>query len=617
MVKIPDSYGMVVKPTTQTQIAPRDNGSQLTAQTLQQVSGNLMNIAVQMEYVKQKEQESFNASQVLDFKTELSRFENQKRIALTELPSNDAKAISDAKNQFLNERKNFVNEYSNKFKNNLQIADLIKRQANAESVDFEYDIDKVISNKQKEYGKNVIYKSIYDINTSLENGGNIDKLKGQLQQTLQTGYKSGLIDQQDIIRETERQKNIIVELQKQYEKTRMANLVADGKMQIDPNNSDDRKLGDLAYQNILQKTSKQGIDPMIASMNFIQKTGFVPSNVKGIWSTQLNVGTPQQKLTTANTIASLIDDNPRLQNQFHSEDIGFAMEINKRSNAGLPASQVIEYAEKEISKYQSMDRIAKTQIIAQKDFKTNIENSFKDLTSDYNPIFSKNPIIDDGIKTTFEQIVRDQFLNNKNATIEGSIEFAKNKIKNEFITTEVGQKKVMRYAPETFYKQFNNGDTSWINEQFKSKIAEHHLLPDFKNINKDYSIIPVPSTIVNNKPSYFITKTNQNNGEKNIVLDNNNRPVLFTPDMEATEWYKESLKEYNKNKKTQLTKQEMKQILAGETEKTIQSKQLTEAVKSESKNQFKENTKLSLYDIRKKDTDDLKAFIYKQDILFK
>ena len=79
MVKIPDSYGMVVKPTTQTQIAPPNNTSQLTAQTVQQVSGNLMNMAVQMEYIKQKEQESFNASQILDFKTELSKFENQKR----------------------------------------------------------------------------------------------------------------------------------------------------------------------------------------------------------------------------------------------------------------------------------------------------------------------------------------------------------------------------------------------------------------------------------------------------------------------------------------------------------------------------------------------------------
>ena len=152
----------------------------------------------------------------------------------------------------------------------------------------------------------------------------------------------------------------------------MANLVADGKMAINPLDSDERKLGDLAFQNIIQKTSKQGIDPTVASMNFISKTGFVPSEVKGIWSTQLNVGTPQQKLETANNIANLIDSNPRLQNQFNSDDISYAMEIKKRANAGLPPAQVLEYAEKEISKFQSMDRVAKVKATSEKDFAKNI-----------------------------------------------------------------------------------------------------------------------------------------------------------------------------------------------------------------------------------------------------
>lgn len=620
MVKIPDSYGMVAKPTTQTQIAMPDNGSQLTAQTMQQVSGNLMNMAVQMEYINQREQESFNASQLIDFKTELSRFENEKRVALTELPSTDAKAIETAKTQFITDRQKFVDEYSNKYRDNKQVSDLIKRQANAESVDFEYDVNRVISGKKKEYGQNAIYKSIYDINNRLQNGGSISKLGGQLQETLQTGLKAGLIDQQDIIRETEKQKNIIEELQRQYEKTRYANLIADGKMQIDPSNSDDRKLGDLAYQTTLQKTSKQGIDPMVASMNFIQKTGFVPSNVKGIWSTQLNIGTPQQKLTTASNIASLIDENPRLQNQFNADDVSFAMEIKKRANAGLPPAQVLDYAEKEVSKYQSMDRIAKTQIIAQKDFKKAIDSNYKDLIGDYNSIFSRNPAVEDGIKTTFEQIVRDQFLNNKNATLDGSIEFAKNQIKNEFTTTEIGQKKVMRYAPETFYKQYNGGDTSWIKGQFASKVAEHTLLPNFDTIDKDFSLIPHPNFIAGGKPAYFITQNKGNNGRMDIMLDAFNRPVLFAPNMEETQWYQDTQKEYNKKRKTPLTRQEMLQIL----EDKATTSDFTKAVRMGSKGRFAEISTESLIDrpqIKKVATektvsliDKIKNFDYNQPI---
>ena len=54
MVKIPESYGTVAKMNAQTQIAMPDNGSQMTAQTMQQVGGNLMNMAIQAEYINQK-----------------------------------------------------------------------------------------------------------------------------------------------------------------------------------------------------------------------------------------------------------------------------------------------------------------------------------------------------------------------------------------------------------------------------------------------------------------------------------------------------------------------------------------------------------------------------------
>ena len=275
MVKIPESYGTVAKMNAQTQIAMPDNGSQMTAQTMQQVGGNLMNMAIQAEYINQKEQEAFKASQLIDFKTELSRFENQQRVALTELPANDAKAIQTAKNKFITERQKFVDDYSNKYKDNKQVSDLLKRQANAESVDFEYDVGRVISSKMKEYGQNTIYKSIYDINNRLSSGGNIEKLSQQLKETLNTGFNAGLIDQQDIIRETEKQKSIIVELQKQYEKTRMANLVADGKMAINPLDSDERKLGDLAFQNVIQKTSGAYLITFFCPISVVANSFFI------------------------------------------------------------------------------------------------------------------------------------------------------------------------------------------------------------------------------------------------------------------------------------------------------------------------------------------------------
>lgn len=572
MFKIPESYGLITKPTTQTQVAPPINLGQENAQALQQLGGNLMNVAIQSEYIHSKEDEAFKASQIIDFKTELARFENEKRVALTELPATDAKAIETAKNQFLTERQKFVENYSGKFKENRQVAELIKRQANADSVDFEYDVDRVLSSKKKEYGQNVIYKSIYDINTKLSKGGNINKLKGELAQTLNTGFRAGLIDQQDIIRETEKQKAIIEDLQKQYQATKLANLVASGKLPINPNESDDKKIGELAYQNAIQNAQKQGVDPTIAAMTFVANTNYVPSEVKGIWSVQLNSGSPEQKIRTAAMMSQLINENPRLQNQFNNEDISYALEINKRSSAGIPARQVIEGADKEISKYQPLDRIAKKNIIAESKggFKEKLKSTFKDIKSSYMNWFASDPAVDNAMETDFQITAQDYFLNNPQATPESATEYAKQKIQGEWSTTEVGQKKVMKHAPETFYSKYNGGDTSWIKKQFKNKVAEHVLLPNFDSVEKDFSLVPVPETIAAGKPSYFITKKVGDYGKMDIVLDAFNRPVVFTPNMADTEWFKEAKKEYDKSRGG-INKQTIMDILSKSGKPTISS----------------------------------------------
>ena len=565
MPKIPDSYGIIATPSAKTDIVmPDTQSSQMLANLGNQLSGNLINIAGQMQYQSIKEDEAFNAAQVVDFKTKLATFENEKRIALSELPANDPMLFDKTKKTFQSERDSFINNYTNQYKDNQRLSSLIKRQADVEAVDFNFDVDRTLSGKKKEYGTNKIYEGIYSVNERLGKGGNPTKLSNELNTILQTGLKSGLIDQNDINRERDKQKSIIQDLQIQYEKTRQANLVANGQAFIDPTNSDDKKIGDLAYQNIINNNRKQGIDPIVSTMSFIQKTGYVPSEVKGIWSTQLNVGNPQQKLETASNIANLIEANPRLQNQFSSDDINFAMEIKKRSASGLPAQQVIEYSEKEISKYQSMDRIAKMQVINEKNSKKNIQQNFDDfIDENYKSFFSSNPAIEDGLKITFEQIVKDQFTNNKNATLEGSVEFAKNVIKNEFAITEIGKKKIMRYAPETFYNKYNGGDTSWIKEQFAYKIIENKAINKVDDIDKDFSLVPHPNFIAGGKPSYFVAHKVGESGQEEIMLGSNNRPIMFTPNIEEADFYKEQKKQFEKETKTPFTKEQALNILEG------------------------------------------------------
>jgi hypothetical protein len=563
MPKIPESYGIVANPSFKTTMAmPDSEASQMTAKLGEQLGGNLMNIASQMQYQSIKEQEAFDTAQIIDFKTKLATFENEKKIALAELPATDPILFDKTKKAFESERASFVNNYTNQYKDNARLSSLIKRQADVEAVDFNFDVDRTLLGKKKEYGTNKIYEGIYSINQRLEKGGNPAKLSNELNTILQSGLKAGLIDQNDINRERDKQKSIIQELQIQYEKTRQANLVASGEIYLDPNDGNDRKLGELAYQTQLQNTLKKGGNADSFTINFINKTGFLPQQVKSIWSSQLNMGNEKQKIETARQIADIIDSNPRLQNQFNTDDINFVNAIKSRTNLGLPPEQILSYAEKEINKFQSMDRIAKGQIINNKDSKKLIDDSFNDLKdkltdTGFFSFFKPTPQIDEGLKVKYETFVRDAFLNG-NTTLESANEYAKSKLQAQYRITNVGKPRVMEYAPEVFYDKYNGGDTSWINKQLKTTIIENDKNFKGNNLNTDYSLQLIENSLNTGKPSYNIVKTNAY-GENIVLLNEKNQPVIFSPKIEESDFYKNYIKEYNKDRK--YTKQDILNVL--------------------------------------------------------
>jgi len=531
MVKIPESFGIVANPSAKTNIAmPDAQLSQMYANTGMQLSNNLMNIANQVRYQEKKQEEAFNAAQIIDFKTKLATFENEKRIALNELPATDPTVFEKTKSTFETERKNFITTYTDQYKNNQELSNLINRQANVDAVDFKFDVDRAISSKKKEYGTNKIYEGIYSINQRLENGGNSTKLSNELNVVLQTGLQAGLIDQNDINREKDKQKSIIEDLQRKYELTKQANLVASGQIYIDPTDGDDRKIGELAFKTQLENTIKRNGDAGSAVFGFVQKTGYVPQQVKSNWGALLNVGSPNQRVEIAENIASLVDSNPRLQNQFNSDDINFVYAIKSRIGTGLPNENIIQYAEKEINKFQSMDRLAKKQVI--RDQQKKLDNEFNNLKDDLTDqglfsLFKSNPEIEEGIKQNYQTLVNDVFLDNPSATFDGATEFAKNQLKNSYKITSVGKKRVMKDAPESFF----SGDTSWINKQFETTVKD----AIGKNANLDnYVLQPIANEIKKGRPVYGIVEVDQY-GQMNAVLNQNNQKLYFQPNLKQVQ----------------------------------------------------------------------------------
>lgn len=573
MVAIPKSPGVTTGPNRQTTIAAPDMASgQMIPRALMGAGAEIERAAVQLNYQQQIEEEAVNAARVVDFKTKLNKFENEQRIALSELPTNDLEAISTAKDNLLKARQTFIEDNLSQYQDNPNLSNLIKAQADSNAVDFEFDADRVLSSKKREFGQGKIYESIYNINTRLEKGGSVDAAKRDLEETIQAGLKTGLLDMQDVIREREKQKGLIREREIEFQKTYVANRIASGEIQINPADSEGRKMGELAWEIQLKNAQKSGRDVEATLDNFISTTKYIPAQVRNVWSAQLTAGTPEQKVATAENISELLSRNPRLQDQLNSDDVSYINAIKTRIGTGLSPKQIVEFTDSELSKIQSLDRQGKTKMFNEDTFKKARDSGYKALASDLADInwsLSEATVSGD-IKGAYETLVKDAFLSQKYATPEAAIEYAKTQIKNTWGQTKVGKPTVMRYAPETFFPDNN----SWIPAQFDSVIAQHTLSEKAKGASKDYSLAPIPNAVMNGVPSYFVVDKNGTD----LLRDAQNQPVVFTPNFEKTEQYRK----LQESKGRLPTKEEVKEILEG---KTSNSK-ITEAVISGSKARF-------------------------------
>lgn len=573
MVAIPKSPGVTTGPNRQTTIAAPDMASgQMIPRALMGAGAEIERAAVQLNYQQQIEEEAVNAARVVDFKTKLNKFENEQRIALSELPTNDLEAISTAKDNLLKARQTFIEDNLSQYQDNPNLSNLIKAQADSNAVDFEFDADRVLSSKKREFGQGKIYESIYNINTRLEKGGSVDAAKRDLEETIQAGLKTGLLDMQDVIREREKQKGLIREREIEFQKTYVANRIASGEIQINPADSEGRKMGELAWEIQLKNAQKSGRDVEATLDNFISTTKYIPAQVRNVWSAQLTAGTPEQKVATAENISELLSRNPRLQDQLNSDDVSYINAIKTRIGTGLSPKQIVEFTDSELSKIQSLDRQGKTKMFNEDTFKKARDSGYKALASDLADInwsLSEATVSGD-IKGAYETLVKDAFLSQKYATPEAAIEYAKTQIKNTWGQTKVGKPAVMRYAPETFFPDNN----SWIPAQFDSVVAQHTLSEKTKGASKDYSLAPIPNAVMNGVPSYFVVDKNGTD----LLRDAQNQPVVFTPNFEKTEQYRK----LQESKGRLPTKEEVKEILEG---KTFNSK-ITEAVISGSKARF-------------------------------
>lgn len=571
MVKIPTSPGVQARPqqVTPTVRQPVDTGERFIAQGITQLGSAIAGIGQQAMIQEQRDQEAFNASQVLQYKNQLRRFDNQEKIALSEEGANQD-VITKSKQDILDRRKLFTDELKQQFGGNKQIQALIERESQSSLIDLEFNIDKDLSRKRKTYGENQFYGSVSDLRDDFENAQSPEELASianELQTLQATALNAGIVDMRDIERLEKDFKKIRKEREQEALQEATFINATQGKLLLDSTDKNDRKVINKGFEKYRELTD----DPEGLARDISVNTGIVPDIYKKSLNSMLFVGNPDRKIESANEIINLIRENPTLERQFNEKTKAFAQAIESRINVGLSSEEVVKFAEDEINKNKD-----KNKIIRQQEFELDYSKKGKKFIETINDITDE---IKDKSGIFFEAetpkemafdvltIAKDYYINN-GSDIDGAIKLATEKVKSRWAITNIGGERYQKFAPEAEYPNMTSKE---LRQQARNLAGKY--LSDKSVIKDNIRAVIIPDSLNTNKPNYNLLIEDEF-GKIDNIRDESNNPVVWTPDITKTERYKEVPKETRESLNELSKKEFIKQDRANKKQREENRKRL-------------------------------------------
>jgi len=571
MVKIPTSPGVQARPqqVTPTVRQPVDTGERFIAQGITQLGSAIAGIGQQAMIQEQRDQEAFNASQVLQYKNQLRRFDNQEKIALSEEGANQD-VITKSKQDILDRRKLFTDELKQQFGDNKQVQALIERESQSSLVDLEFNVDKDLSRKRKTYGENQFYGSVSDLRNDFENTQSPEELASianELQTLQATALNAGIVDMKDIERLEKDFKTIRKEREQEALQEATFINATQGNLLLDSTDKNDRKVINKGFEKYRELTD----DPEGLARDISVNTGIVPDVYKKGLNSMLFVGNPDRKIESANEIINLIRENPTLDRQFDDKTKALAQAIESRINVGLSSEEVVKFAEDEINKNKD-----KNKIIRQQEFELDYSKKGKKFIETINDITDE---IKDKSGIFFEAetpkemsfdvltIAKDYYINN-GSDIDDAIELATEKVKSRWAITNIGGERYQKFAPEAEYPNMTSKE---LRQQARNLAGKY--LSDKSVIKDNIRAVIIPDSLNTNKPNYNLLIEDEF-GKIDNIRDESNNPVVWTPDITKTERYKEVPKETRESLNELSKKEFIKQDRANKKQREENRKRL-------------------------------------------
>lgn len=563
MVNIPTSPGVRARPTTQVAGAA-PVGEQILPRAISGLGSDIAQLGLQMQQQAQREKDVFDTSQMLDFKNKLRRFDNEQKIRLAELPA-DEDVINNEKSRILEDRKSFIEDLTSGFEGNDRLLKLANQQGDTSSVELEFNLDRDLSRKKQDFGRNKIFESISDLKSQSETAvtdQEFMQISNDLAEVMQVGLGSGLINQKDIERQEKIFKDLRKERQQELTNAQTFSDVIDGAVLLDSTSGEDQKLVDNSFNKLVTQVD----NPEEFAEQVSIRTGIIPTEAKQFWSSKLFAGNPAQKIQSAETIGALIEENPNLERQFNSQEKALAKAISDRQALGLPTDQTVKFAQEEIKQNKSQERVVREGQFSLQFGKTEtskkaieqIQELNEEFQDESGIIFEAEVPVQMGLDT--RRLAKDFFLN-EGVDMDTALKLAKDKVKGEWYLTNIGKKRYQKFAPERFYA-VDGVDNKWIQNQALQQIRKGTIEDiSTKELKNQVTLEVVPDSIISGQPIYNIYRENEF-GAVELVLDKNNLPMTFQPDFSRTEEYRRDQKRRDDLRLTPEKKESFKEFQA-------------------------------------------------------
>lgn len=313
----------------------------------------------------------------------------------------------------------------------------------------------------------------------------------------------------------------------QAERAAVARVDAAGRggALLDPKSQDDMKALDRHYGLQAQAWGQLAPDEFARrSAQYAKLKGAVPPSMRAWVRGSLRSADPNTVAAGADLVQLIRNANPELLNDFAEEDIRLAVEINGLTQLGMS----IPEARKQIDAEGSMtdeQRAYRDRSLAEitkgdpseRFLRKKVEEEFAPGLFDANPLGARNLMIAD-----YDALVQRAYRRTGNLDI--ARQSAWDQLRRSWGRTEIGGRRMMRYAPEASYRMFDDPkqNTRWISEQLDEQLPKGLTA-------KDVVLVQHPAQPFDQQGNPVYAVVSRKDGRMTPIMDDDGGVLAWQP----------------------------------------------------------------------------------------